>query len=126
MTGSANPRRESGRSRLPPGIFTPTEGLAGATPSGKPDTCLALAQDAAAGIFAGFADVLRADRHDHEFLDVDRVVGMLAAIDDVHHRHRQDARRCAADIAIQRLAGGFGRGLGDGQRHAEDRQIRRA
>jgi hypothetical protein len=27
--------------------------------------------------------------HDHEFLNVDRVVGMLAAVDDVHHRHRQ-------------------------------------
>tara|TARA_B000000460_G_scaffold246516_1_gene219852 strand:- start:200 stop:517 length:318 start_codon:yes stop_codon:yes gene_type:complete len=39
----------------PPGIFTPTEGLAGATPSGKPDTCLALAQDAAAGKFGRFA-----------------------------------------------------------------------
>ncbi len=34
----------------------------------------------------------RADRHDHEFLEVDRVVGVLAAVDDVHHRHRQDAR----------------------------------
>jgi hypothetical protein len=31
----------------------------------------------------------RADRHDHEFLDVDRIVGMGAAVDDVHHRHRQ-------------------------------------
>ena len=35
----------------------------------------------------------RADRHDHEFLEVDRIVGMHAAIDDVHHRHRQHARR---------------------------------
>ena len=46
----------------------------------------------------------RADRHDHEFLEVDRVVGMLAAVDDVHHRHRQDMRRDAADIAIERQA----------------------
>jgi hypothetical protein len=41
-----------------------------------------------------------ADRHDHEFLNVDRVVGMFAAVDDVHHRHRQDAGRGAADIAV--------------------------
>jgi hypothetical protein len=33
------------------------------------------------------AHAFRADRHDHEFLDVDRVVGVRAAIDDVHHRH---------------------------------------
>jgi hypothetical protein len=38
----------------------------------------------------GVAHAFGADRHDHEFLDVDRVVGMRAAIDDVHHRHRQD------------------------------------
>ena len=61
-----------------------------------------------------------AERHDHEFLKIDRIVGMDAAIDDVHHRHRQEARRCAADIAIERqLVGGGGR-LGDGERHAED------
>ena len=35
----------------------------------------------------------RADRQDHEFLDVDRIVGMDAAIDDVHHRHRQRCGR---------------------------------
>ena len=46
----------------------------------------------------------RGDRHDHEFLDVDRVVGMLAAVDDVHHRNRQDAGRGAADVAEERLA----------------------
>src|SRR6202035_2303269 len=61
-----------------------------------------------------------ADRHDHEFLEVDRIVGMHAAIDDVHHRHRQRPRRGAADIAIERQVGGFGRGLGDRQRHAQD------
>ena len=59
----------------------------------------------------------RADRHDHELLDVDRVVGMGAAVDDVHHRHRQHAGRrrrrhsgraagpaaCAAALATARL-----------------------
>ena len=42
-----------------------------------------------------------AHRHDHEFLNVDRVVGMFAAVDDVHHRHRQHPGRGAADIAVQ-------------------------
>ena len=62
-----------------------------------------------------------ADRHDHEFLEVDRVVGVRAAVDDVHHRHRQHARLRAADVAVERQARGLGRGLGDGQRDAEDR-----
>ncbi len=57
---------------------------------------------------------------------------MGAAIDDVHHRHRQKMGVRAADIAIERQAGGFGGSLGDGQRNAEDgvgaeaRLVRRA
>ena len=61
-----------------------------------------------------------AGRHDHEFLEVDRIVGMHAAIDDVHHRHRQQARGGAADIAVERLALGLRGGLGGGERDAED------
>ena len=61
-----------------------------------------------------------AERHDHEFLEVDRVVGVHAAIDDVHHRHRQDPRRGAADIAVERQLVRGGRRLGDGERHAEN------
>ena len=45
---------------------------------------------------------------------------MFAAIDDIHHRNRQTARRGAADIAKQRLTGIFGSGLGHGQRHAQN------
>ena len=67
-----------------------------------------------------FGEVGRADRHDHELLEVDRVVGMHAAIDDVHHRHRQQPRRGAADIAVQRQVGGHRRGLGGGKRNAEN------
>ena len=52
----------------------------------------------------GFGDARGADRHDHEFLEVDRIVGVHAAIDDVHHRHRQQRRLRPADIAIERLA----------------------
>ena len=35
----------------------------------------------------------RPTRHDHEFLEIDVVVGVLAAVEDVHHRHRQDTWR---------------------------------
>ncbi|OIQ73058.1 hypothetical protein GALL_453100 [mine drainage metagenome] len=66
------------------------------------------------------ADVVRADRHDHEFLNVDRVVGMFAAVDDVHHRQRQDARRGAADVAVERLRGEIGGGFGHGERDAQN------
>ena len=68
----------------------------------------------------GVGEGRRADRQDHELLEVDRIVGMDAAIDDIHHRRRQDARRRSADIAVERQAGRFGRGLGDRERHAED------
>ena len=39
----------------------------------------------------------RADRQDHEFLDVDAVVRVRAAVDDVHHRHRHDLAARAAE-----------------------------
>jgi hypothetical protein len=63
----------------------------------------------------------RAGGHDHELLEVDLVVGVRAAVEDVHHRHRKDVRALAAEVAPQRqplLAGG---GVGRGERHAEDR-----
>ncbi len=37
----------------------------------------------------GVAEAVEAQRHDHELLDVDRVVGVLAAVEDVHHRRGQ-------------------------------------
>ena len=36
----------------------------------------------------GFRKRFGANRHDHEFLEIDIVVGMSAAIEDVHHRRR--------------------------------------
>ena len=62
----------------------------------------------------------RAERHDHEFLEVDRIIRMHAAVDDIHHRHRQKPRRGATDIAVERQPAGCGRCLGDRKRHAED------
>ena len=45
---------------------------------------------------------------------------MGAAIDDVHHRHRQDVGVRSAEIAVERQARRFGGRLGDGERDTED------
>ncbi len=44
---------------------------------------------------------------------------MHAAVDDVHHRHRQKPREGAADIAIERQIVGIGRSLRRRKRDAE-------
>ena len=46
---------------------------------------------------------------------------VLAAVEDVHHRHRQRARVRSAQIAVERQSRRLGRGSGDRQRDAEDR-----
>ena len=58
--------------------------------------------------------------HDHELLEVNVVVGMHAAVEDVHHGRGQQVRVNAAQILVQRQARRLGRGAGDGQRHAQD------
>ena len=68
----------------------------------------------------GLGGAVGADRHDHELLDVDRVVGVRAAVDDVHHRHRQHVRGRPAEVAVERQAGGRRRRLGHGQADAEN------
>ena len=40
----------------------------------------------------GFGERRRADRHDHALLELQRALGVLAAVDHVHHRHRQRRR----------------------------------
>ncbi len=62
----------------------------------------------------------RAHRHDHEFLDVDAVVGMRAAVDDVHHRHRHGEIAAGVQVAEQRLAAGRGRSFGCRHGNRED------
>jgi len=59
-------------------------------------------------------------RHDHELLEVDRVVGVGAAVEHVHHGHREHVGVDAADVAEQRQAELAGRGLGHRERDAED------
>ena len=46
---------------------------------------------------------------------------MRAAVEDVHHRHRQDVRRLAAEVAPQRQVLLGRRGPRGGERDAEDR-----
>ena len=67
-----------------------------------------------------FGEARRADGHDHELLEVDRVVGVHATVDDVHHRHREHVGVGAPDVAVQRHLQLVGGGLGDGEAGAED------
>ena len=46
---------------------------------------------------------------------------MRAAVEHVHHRHRQGDRLLAAEVAPERQAGGGGRGVGGRERDAEHR-----
>ncbi len=62
-----------------------------------------------------------ADRHDHELLQVEAVVGMRAAVDDVHHRHRHRHRTAAAEVAVQRQTGLLGGRFRHRHRHRKQR-----
>jgi hypothetical protein len=68
-----------------------------------------------------FRKALRADRHDHELLEIQRIVGVRAAVEDVHHRHRQQIGVDPADIAVERQSERIGGGLGGRQADPEDR-----
>lgn len=57
----------------------------------------------------------QADRSEHEFLEVDRVVGVDAAVDHVHHRERQQVCFVSTQGSVERQAGGGGGGLCSGQ-----------
>ena len=63
----------------------------------------------------------RADRRDHELLDVDVAVGMGAAVEDVHHRHRQQMGVRPTDVTEERQLGRLRGRLGDRERDSEDR-----
>ena len=61
-----------------------------------------------------------AHRHDHELLEVDVIVGMHTAVEDVHHGRGQQVGIDAAQVLVQRQARRLGCGAGNGQRHAQD------
>ena len=64
---------------------------------------------------------LRAGRHDHELLQVERVLRVRAAVDHVHHRDRQDMSTLPADPAEERHACIRRARFRGGERHAQDR-----
>ena len=67
----------------------------------------------------GFAEAVRAHGHNHEFLDVQAVVGVFAAVNHVHHGNGQRHRACAAQVAVQRQACVFRCRTGHGQGHGQ-------
>ena len=68
----ANPPSSPDRGGQAPALQHPGQGVVGLDPPAQ-----------------GLGERGRPDRHDHELLEVDRVVGVDAAVDHVHHRHRQ-------------------------------------
>ena len=58
--------------------------------------------------------------HHHEFLKVDIIIGVLPAVQDVHHGHREDPCIRSADISIERNAQRRGGGFCGGKRHSEN------
>ena len=58
--------------------------------------------------------------HDHELLEVDVVVGVHAAVEDVHHGRGQQMGVDTAQVLVQRQARRLGCGAGNGQRHAQN------
>ena len=66
-------------------------------------------------------EALGADGHDHELLDVNVAAGgVCAAVEHVHHRHRQRLGVAAADVVVQRQAQSLCSSLGNSQGHAEN------
>ena len=61
----------------------------------------------------------RSDGHDHEFLQIDVIVGVRAAVEDVHHGYRQRVGCGAAEIAIEGEAAKLSGSFSAGQRCAE-------
>ncbi len=67
-----------------------------------------------------FAPSGSADWHDKEFLGVDVVVSVSAAVHDVHHRNGEGVRASAADEAVKGFAEGLSGGMSGSQRDGED------
>ena len=66
------------------------------------------------------SEARRADRHDHELLQIECVIGVHAAVDDVHHRHGQDVCVGAANLQVERHAIEGSGSMSAGERYAED------
>ena len=69
----------------------------------------------------GLGERIRARGNEHELLEVERVLRVRAAVDHVHHRHREDVGARTADPAEQRHPCVRGSSLRGGERDAQDR-----
>ena len=65
-------------------------------------------------------EVRRADGHDHELLEVHVVIGVNAAVQDVHHGRGQRVRVGAAQVGVKREPRGGSGCAGGCQAHAQD------
>src|SRR5690606_24644259 len=63
---------------------------------------------------------VESERHHHEFLDVNRVVGVAATIEDVHHRRGEEPGVRSANVAKEGEPQVAGRGVRRGERDAEN------
>ena len=62
----------------------------------------------------GLAEGGEPARHDHEFLEVNRGIGVRAAVDDIHHWHGENFGVRAAEVFEEGLAELRRRGMGGG------------
>src|SRR5262245_24619410 len=67
------------------------------------------------------AERRRSQRHEHEFLEVESIGRVRAAIDDVRERHRQRVDGPGREVAVQREPSGHRRCARRRHRHAEQR-----
>ena len=67
-----------------------------------------------------FGEGRGAEGHDHEFLEVDRGIGVRAAVHDVHHRNGEDLGVRPAEVLVERDVEGGGGGLGHGHGDGEN------
>ena len=66
------------------------------------------------------AEGVRADGDEHEFLNVERVARVCAAVEHVHQRHRERAGVLTAEIPPEGLPLAHRRGAGRRERDGED------
>jgi len=69
----------------------------------------------------GFTESGKSGGNDHKLLDIQIIVRVLPAIDDVHQGNWQDFRVRSAQIPVQGHVQGIGRGPRDGHRNTENR-----
>ena len=73
-----------------------------------------------------FRERRQAHRHHHEFLQIDAAVGVSPAVEDIHHRRRQNVvcrgrPRQSAEARVERFPRGSGGHLCDGHRNTQER-----